>query len=283
MKEERRGTVGTDIAETAGPWLWQGEESADGDGADGDGGIGSASNDERSGRPVRGTQVPVTGQTVAESNGDGGVGYGTSEETSGTTVDDADRGDDDAKPRSIVERVEEVLQRDEESDFCEEARRGATATEWVRTDADGAGSTVDAGQDREPYATSDTELEANGPDRDLTEVRECQNCAGTAVGRHARSLGPADVTVDLCLDCQTAATVHERSLDDCRSGSVPVAVAAAEACEACGATGRLESHAVVPVDDGGFRHSNNVLALCPDCHAAVEWHSAVERHDDSER
>jgi len=102
----------------------------------------------------------------------------------------------------------------------------------------------------------------------------CQNCGSEAEDREARFVvvEPA-CTVVLCPDCQDRRADVSRARTDCRGREVHGAVADAAACAACGEEGgALEAHPIVPLGAGGHRHPNNVLALCVECHAAVEDH-----------
>lgn len=158
---------------------------------------------------------------------------------------------------SIVERVDEVLQRD-----YERAESDVPASD---RDAGGAsGQQPSEHSDRAPGARPDAD--------DAEEPEECQNCGATDEGCDSRELGPNGLSVVLCRACHAAREDSRRSREDCRQTGVPLAAAGAEACEACGASASLEPHAVVPMDAGGHRHANNLLALCPDCHATVTCH-----------
>lgn len=144
---------------------------------------------------------------------------------------------------------------------------------WVgrddaRTGRDGADRSDGTGV--EPTADAEAGVEDERP--------ACQNCGNEGEDRAARFVvtEPAS-TVVLCPDCQDRRADGLRSRADCRGSEIRGAIGDATACAACGdADGSLEAHPIVPLAAGGHRHPNNVLALCPSCHAAVEDHRVAD-------
>lgn len=114
-------------------------------------------------------------------------------------------------------------------------------------------------------------VESAAGDRSLDP---CQNCGAESDDRAERFVVSAeDHQVVLCADCQEARIETMRSLEGCAGDAVRGAIADEMRCGACGESTALQAHPIVPLDAGGHRHPNNVLALCATCHRAVDDHA----------
>lgn len=150
--------------------------------------------------------------------------------------------------------------------------------DWTWLDDGGDGQHADDGDDTDahPDAAGTGESAATAAtDTDIDDVRPpCQNCGSETSNREPRFVVADPLcTVVLCPECQNRRVRTLRTTEECLGPEVHGAIADADACTACGdPTASLEAHPVVPLSAGGHRHPNNVLALCGECHAAVEDH-----------
>lgn len=183
-----------------------------------------------------------------------------------------------------------------------------TAADLIGGAAGGPGTGGGAGADRAPESSAATDVDGGGaqsprsnpspagssgasdgpghaseidasprPSAASNSLPSCQNCGSDHPEREPRYVvSSPECTVVLCPNCDRLRLESLRTFDECLGPSVHDAVADDDTCAACGATkSTLEAHPVVPFENGGHRHPNNILPLCHGCHVAVEEHQVA--------